>query len=348
MKKTLSRGLAAASTLALGAAFVIGTASTAQAVETWTITSLSITDVVAQDVNDTAGDDGGFLAPTQEGILLNNDNSGYLFDLTDLAPIAATDSGYDDSDISQVSDLKANVAYELHVGNTTSNLLDEMVELDQQGNLTTNVITIAPAIDLSSDSWFLMSGFGYIALWDYANGDLYTIAPDGTSTQVSLATNVESDFTPAPQSGDSEGSSYFMAAGVAQFDGTDYWFTGFDVDGSISEYNITGGNITNVLAVDDNTGPDADTFNISTCSNKWYAHGEDGAPSFFGADTTGMSEPAVVGDGVFSSAGTCASTPDPELPNTGVDAGAGVAFAALLAGLGAVAFIVRRRLVASK
>jgi LPXTG-motif cell wall-anchored protein len=342
MNKSILRGIAATSSILLGAAFAVSAVSSAQAVapETFKIESLALTNVAVVDVDDTAGDDGGFIATMQNAVLLANDTSGYTFDLDTLAPIAATDVASEDNEASQASDLKSNIAYELSY---TAGSLDQMTEIDQDGNLTSNVISVSPPVDLTiTSNWLLMSGYGYIAMWDYDAGRLHTIAPDGTSTEVTNSGHNAGDFVVGPATGNREGSDYFDAAGVVEFDGTDYWFVGTDDNASISRFNITAFQTVEeeLLANVDGVG-DSDTFSVSAC--KWYSHSEaDGDSSWFGQNVSGMDEALIVGDAVLSTqSDSCATAP--ELPNTGVDAGTGVALGAAIAAIGALSLVAGRR-----
>ena len=351
MNINVKKSLAAASTLALGAAFALGSASTAHAVETWTITNLSLTGAVAVDVDDTSGDDGGFLAPTKNGVVYNADDGAYTYDHDTFATLGENDAAYNDGDVAFVSDLKSNIAYQVNVGE--NDLITTITELDQDGNLGT-IITLSEPIDVSaSDDRILASGFGYLALWVADDGDLLSIAPDGTVTELDDGTNTYEEFDPYVEIGNDETSSYFKAAGVMEFDGTDYWFVGIDTDGGVSRFNLTGDSVNEQLLANPQGTSDSDTFNVSTCAEKFYLHsenndGDDDWTVFFGLDVTSKAEIVVVGGATFSSAGDCEVAESPELANTGIDVGAGVALSVLLTGLGAVAYIVvRRRQVAS-
>ncbi len=352
MKMNSSRGFAALGILLVTSSLTIGSASSAQAVETWTITSLTLDNVVTTDVNDYSGDDGGFIAPMKKKVVYNADGAGYTYDLANFDPIAGNDAAYDNPNISFASDLKSNIAYEVVAGTVSSGVLDRIVSLDQDGN-EDQTILLSQTIDLNSNSWFLMSGFGYLALWDYSNGFFYTIDPDGTVNAVDMSTNLQGFYDVVPNSNHGETSDYFMAGGVVQFDGTDYWYTGLDQNQSISEFNITGTSYQNVLLINTDSAGDSDTFTVSTCSNKLYMHTEDdmAGTSFFGQALNGAAEFVVVADATFSSAGDCTIADPPassELPATGVNAGLGLALAGILGGLGVAAVFIRRRAVAGK
>lgn len=344
------RAFAALGVLLATSSVTIGSASSAQAVETWTITSLTLDNVITTDVNAYSGDDGGFIAPMKKRVVYNADGAGYTYDLGNFDPVAGNDAAYDNPNISFASDLKSNVAYEVVAGTVSSGVLDRIVSLDQDGN-EDQTILLSQTIDLNSNSWFLMSGFGYLALWDYSYGYFYTIDPDGTVNAVDMSANQKGYYDVVPNSSQGETSDYFMAGGVVQFDGTDYWYTGLDQYQSISEFNITGPSYQNVLLINTDSAGDSDTFTVSTCSNKLYMHTEDDMTSFFGQPLNGAAEFVVVADATFSSAGDCTIPDSPassELPATGVNAGPGLAFAGILTCLGVAAVVGRRRVVASK
>lgn len=348
MKNSFRRALATTTALTIGTGLSLGFASPAFAVpDTWTITSLSLDNAVVVDSAPYSGDDDGFLAAMRSAVMLSGGDSGYNYSLSSLAPIASNSATASDSNISQIADLKSNIAYEITIAdNVGIGTISQMVELDQDGNPTTNVIDWSSDFVFPEGDCYLMSGFGFLAIWDVTNGGLTTIAPDGTVTTVTSAGNSLSDFVTVPAD-HSEGSNWFLGAGVAQFDGTDYWYVGTDSNESISEWNITGSPTTTELLDNIDSQSDSDTFTVSTCSNKWYIHtenndGDDDWTSFFGEDITGMEEPILAADAVFSGAGTCPET-SPELPNTGLESGATIAFASLLVALGATTFIAMRR-----
>lgn len=344
MQKTILRGLAAATTIVLSGALALGTATSAQAVpETWGITSLTLDNGIVINSSGTSGDDGGFIATMQDTFMLNM-ASAYTYDSATLDPIATNDAGSNEAYISQVSDLKSAIAYQLEV-DTGTDLLTDMTELDQDGNLTTNVISLSSSVDLSNDNVYLMSGFGFVALWNYTLATLTIIDPDGTVT-VLTGTNAATDFSPQPAD-HSEDSDYFQAEGVVEFDGTDYWFVTMDGNNDVSRFNITGNTDQEVLATNVDDWSDSDTLNVSTCSDKWYTHTENnmGHTSYFGEDVDGNDEPVLAFDATFSSASSCGAAPDPVLPDTGISANEGVwaAAAGLLAGIGIAGFAIARR-----
>lgn len=352
MNINLKKSLATASTLALGVAFALGSASSAQAVETWTITGLTLDNPVVIDAYGTAGDDGGFLAVTKKHVILDGDDAVFAYDLSTMAAFAATDVPANDEDYNIATDLKSNTAYVIQTGELSINEVDSLVALDVDGNVTSTVVTLSESIDLTSGSWILMSGFGWIGFWEYNVGAFKYVDPTtGTVTTEPGGVHVLSDYAPMPQIDAGEGTGQFDSSGVGMFDGSNFWYVGIDVNDDISKFVLTTDVEQAVML--DNTDPDvdnSDNFTISTCSNRFYNHNEDpNSDSWFGQDTTNMDEPLLSADATFSSAGDCTLPSDPELPNTGMDAGAGVALSALLAGLGAAAFIVvRRRQVASK
>ena len=348
MKISIRRGLAATTALALGVSLSVGAASAAYAVDTWTITGLSLDNPVVVDTDNTAGDDGGFLGITETLVLRDGDTSVYSYDLSTLADVAATDG---DTSFTLASDIKTAKSYQIETPN--DNLIVQLEELDADGNVTATVITLSESIDVSSSEWFMISGFGWLGMWEWMDGILKIIDPTTGTVTTLTGVNQLTDFSPAPEENQGEGTGMFDAAGVGMFDGTDYWFVASDDNADISKFNITGTATSTVMLENAGGGGDTDNFMVSTCSNRFYMHDESPGSSWFGQDTSSMSEALLSADATFSesSEGACpnapAPTPEPELPNTGVDAGAGFALFALLAGFGIVALTMARRLVAA-
>jgi LPXTG-motif cell wall-anchored protein len=348
MNKTMRRLAATGVALSLGAGLALGTASTAYAVDTWTITGLTLDNAVVINAADTAGDDGGFLAVTQKYVLLDGDTSVFAYDLATLADFAATDvPDSADPNFNIASDLKTNTAYLLEDNEGLSALLP----LDVDGNVTATPVTLSETINLAG-SWFVISGFGWIGFWEFDQGVLMFVDPTtGTVTTHPGGVHVLSDYAPEPAE-PGEDTGQIKASGVGMFDGRDYWLVANDANGDISKFVLTT-DVDQAVMLENSSASaeeaDSDNFTISTCSNRFYTQDESPGEEWFGQNTTGMGEALLTADATFSSAGTCPTSAGPELPNTGVDVGAGVALAALLAGLGVALFVVvRRRQVTSK
>lgn len=340
MNKISRRALAAATALTLGTGFALGTASAAQAVDTWTITSLTLDNPIVVDTNTEAGDDGGLLSVTESYVLRNGNNTVFAFDLATLDPFAATDAD-PGSDYMYVSDLKTSTAYQIF--SESRGPVSELVQLDNEGNVTTTVITLSESIEVSGDSWYLISGYGWIGMWEFDRGLLKVINP-ATGTVTTNDANLRTAFTPATLIAD-EDLGAWDGGGVGMYDGTDYWFVGSDVNGDISQFKITGTAQTSVLLVNEMaSSPDSDTFMVSAIEGRFYIHDESPGDLYFGQNTTGMSEAVLSADATFSlQSGDAPAPPAPTLPDTGVDAGTTTAVAAGLAVLGALAIILVRR-----
>jgi hypothetical protein len=335
MKKT-HRALAASTALALGATVTLGAASAAQAVDIWTITSLTLDNPIVIDTDALAGDDGGLLSITQSHVLRDGDVAVYAYDLVTLDPVAAAGASPSNSFV-YASDLKTNTAYQV----VTSGALTQLVALDDDGNTTSTVVTLSETIesDPASDNDFLISGYGWIGIWEInVLASLKVINP-ATGEVTTLDTNIRDDYSPQPNTS-SEGIGDFDGGGVGMFDGTDYWYVGSDANGDISKFNITGDPLASVMLENDMTdSPDSDTFMFSASACRFFIHDEGPGDLWFGQVTTGMSEPMLSADA------TC-STPDSaelELSDTGVNAGEATAIAAVLGVLGALAVLVARR-----
>lgn len=335
MKKT-HRALAASTALALGATVALGAASAAQAVDIWTITSLTLDNPIVIDTDALAGDDGGLLSITQSHVLRDGDAAVYAYDLVTLDPVAAAGASPSNSFV-YASDLKTNTAYQV----VTSGALTQLVALDDDGNTTSTVVTLSETIesDPASDNDFLISGYGWIGIWEIdVLGSLMVI--NLTSGAVTtLETNIEDDYSPRPNTSN-EGIGDFDGGGVGMFDGTDYWYVGSDANGDISKFNITGDPLALVMLENDMAdSPDSDTFMFSASDCRFFIHDEGPGDLWFGQVTTGMQEP------ILSADATC-STPDSpelELSDTGVNAGEATAVATALGILGALAVLLARR-----
>jgi LPXTG-motif cell wall-anchored protein len=340
MNKTSRRALAAAAALTLGTGLALGTASAAQAVDTWTITSLTLNNPIVIDAFPTSGDDGGLLSVTESYVLRDGNAAVYAYDLLTLTPFAEAGAG-PDADFNYASDLKTSTAYLIDAAGEPETI-SQLTQLDNEGNITATVITLSESIDMNSEAWYLMSGFGWIGFWEHSLGSLKVIDP-ATGAVTTVDANTRADFSPAP-SDQREDLGVWDGGGVGMFDGTDYWFVATDTGGDISQFNLTGTAQTSVMLAnvhDVGQSDQSDTFTVSACDSRFYIHDEGPGTLWFNQDVTGMAEPLLSADATFSR--PCGDPPAPVLPDTGVDAGTTTAVAAGLAVLGALAIIVVRR-----
>jgi len=298
------------------------------------------------DADPTSGDDGGFLAATGNAVILDGDSGLGTFNLSTLASVGTGSGDSGNSDVNIATDLKTATAYS--IDSSVGSAFATLTQLDADGNTTATTVTLSESVAIGGRT-FLISGYGWLGVWDAVGGTFKTIDPTTGTVNDVANVNVLSDFSVEPStSGEDVGN--WDASGVGMFDGTDYWYVSSDTDGNISKFSITGTATQETMLVNASASPsslDSDNFTISVSAGRFYIHDESPQSDVFGLSSVSVSEGIISGEATFSSGDTPPSS-EPELPNTGVDSGMGVAIAALLAGLGAIAFIVTRRRAATK
>ena len=347
-KKLAFGGLVLSSGLALiisaTPAWAVTTASvTATSTHSFKVDTMTTNNPAFVASNNTAGDDGGFLAVTPDVLLRDGDDEVYAFNKTTLDAVGG---GLTSSNSNSLfSDLTSETAYEFIFQNSEG--YTGAYELDEDGNRTATELTFSETIPTENgDVWVAASGAGQVAFWNGSAGEIWVVSlPSGTITKVTgKSTFGAYDFAPK---NNREGTSSLFQAGVLEYDCSNYEFLLIDSETeSIARYDSSTSAREVVLPEEaaNTSNADSDAIMVSPGSARWYAHTEFGMASAFGIDMgDGLSdEPIVSGDATFTSEANCGGS---ALPDTGVSEYAGIwaASAALVAGLGFAGIFMSRR-----
>jgi LPXTG-motif cell wall-anchored protein len=341
-----SRALLGATALAVaGLSVFAGTPAFASTESSnFSITMSGTNSVQADGLDSWGDDDGGSMAVTANGVIVQDDNAAKLLNATTLdnpADVTITDQQGN----ALVNDLSTNTAYAFEWNTDTGISYSALDEIGADGTPTSTVINLSEVVNATDKTCVVMaSGWSRIALWDKCANVLYDIdLPSGDVTTVNDINPVSTWGDNYPYYDNSEADSYDDLGVVEYQDGVYSIVAAADnsYESAIGfdRYVLNAPFVARDVVFAAASTNDTYKFTLDCNAGRWYGYSESGQVF---ADQGSTDESLFAADATCTHSASSTPAAKKKLANTGSsDAYALIGAAMVLAGAAAV----RRRKV---